>query len=326
MLRRRFLQLTGSATAATLLPLPDLLGQPPHTDRWGELLPLRPFGQIGNVTMLGLGGFHVGRMTDYEAEKTIEAAMASGVRFFDNAESYVEGEAEIKYGKFLVPKYRQEIFVMSKTKARDAATARKHLENSLTRMKTDYLDLWLLHQVDSKEDLDTRMKNGVYDVFLEAKKQGKVKHIGFSGHTNPQASNYLLDKIGDTMEANMLPVNLLDPSYRSFIHQTIPNLTKRNLGIIAMKTLAGGAFWGGGFEGHRNDADKVINYITIAEALHFAWSMPVGVLVSGPLTTEMFQEKINLAKSFSQMTESRQQELISKIAHLAGNRVEYYKI
>lgn len=326
MQRRRFLQLTGSSAVATLLPLPNLQGQKPLSDRWGELLPQRPFGLIGNVTMLGLGGFHVGRMTDYEAEKTIETAIAGGVRFFDNAESYVSGEAEIKYGKFLTPKYRDSVFVMSKTKARDAATARKHLENSLTRMKTDYLDLWLLHQVDSVEDLNNRMKNGVYDVFLEAKKEGKVKHIGFSGHTNPDASNYLMDKIGDTMQANMLPVNLLDPSYRSFIHNTIPKLTERNLGVIAMKTLAGGAFWGGGFEGHHKDTDKVINHITIAEALHFAWSLPVGVLVSGPLTAEMFQEKIDLAKSFSYMTESHQQELISKIAHLAGNRVEYYKI
>lgn len=196
MKRRQFIRITGGTLAATVLPLPLIDAQTPAiSDRWGELLPLRPFGSIGKVTMMGLGGFHVGRMSDYEAEKTIETAMAGGVRFYDNAESYVSGEAENKYGRYLTPKYRDEIFLMSKTKATDGKTARKHLELSLKRMKADFLDLWLIHQVDSAEDLDSRMKNGVYDVFLEAKRTGKVKHIGFSGHHNPDASNYLMEKL-----------------------------------------------------------------------------------------------------------------------------------
>lgn len=327
MKRRKFLQLASSGVVGATLPV-SLFSKPliGKRDKWGELLPLHDFGNTGRkVTMMGVGGFHVGRMTDTEAQKTIETAIAGGIRFFDAAESYVRGENERKYGKLLTPKYREDIFLLSKTKARDGKTAQQHLEESLSRMNTDYLDLWLMHQVDSREDFDNIRNNGMLDFFIKAKESGKVKHIGFSGHRQPEANQYVFEQTGNLMEANMLPVNLLDPSYNSFINNVIPLLVKKKAGIIAMKTLAGGAFWGGGFEGNRDMQERVIDKITVKEAIHFALSMPVDVLVTGAKDADMLQEKINLAKSFVKLKETEQEMLISKVAEMAGNTVEYYK-
>lgn len=327
MKRRKFIKVTalGAGTAYTL----PLFANPRETarDRWGELLPLHKFGNTGEkVTMLGVGGFHVGRMSDTEAERTIETAIEGGIRFFDAAESYVGGENERKYGKFLTPKYRDDIFLLSKTKARDGKKAQEHLEGSLRRMKTDYLDLWLMHQVDSAEDFDNLRNNGMFDYFIKAKESGKVKHIGFSGHKNPDANLYVLKEMGEHCEANMLPVNVTDPSYRSFIRNVLPVLKEKNNGIIAMKTLAGGAFWGGGFEGREGENLGVMDHISVKDAIHFALSMPNDVLVTGAKDAEMLQEKIDLTNSFVQLSEAEQDELIAKVADFGKNKVEYYKI
>lgn len=295
-------------------------------DRWGETLPLNELGKTRKfVTLLGAGGFHIGRMTDYEAEKTIETAIGGGIRFFDAAESYVRGENEVKYGKYLCPKYRDEIFLMTKTKARDADTALSHLEGSLTRMKTDFVDLWLIHQVDSKDDFDRLRTNRMLDVFIKAKEKGLVRHIGFSGHTSPDASRYVLQQAGGIIEANMLPVNVVDPGYNSFIREVIPELENSGKGIIGMKSLSGGAFWGGGFEGQRKLNDRVIDHISVKDAIHFSLSMPVDVLVTGAADSAMLQEKIDLAKSFVKLPADEQDKLIEKVARFSGRTVEYYK-
>ena len=327
MKRRQFIKVSTLGTAGLGISIP-LFSKAitKKSDRWGELLPLHDFGSTGRkVTMLGVGGFHVGRMTDQEAQKTIEAAIEGGIRFFDAAESYVGGENERKYGRLLTPKYREDIFLLSKTKARDGAAATKHLEGSLKRMNTDYLDLWLIHQVDTKQEFDDLRKNGMLDAFIKAKESGKVKHIGFSGHKMPTTNQYVLAEIGDIMEANMLPINVLDPSYNSFIKNVVPELLERKKGIIAMKTLAGGAFWGGGFEGRRGQSNKVMDHISVKDAFNFALSMPNDVLVTGAKDAAMLQEKINFAKNFQKMKEEEQEKLIKKVADLAGSNVEYYK-
>jgi len=327
MKRRKFIRLSAIGAGTTFsLPLFSNTFET-EKDRWGELLPSHKFGNTGRkVTMLGVGGFHVGRMSDAEAERTIETAIEGGIRFFDAAESYVGGENEVKYGKFLSPKYREDIFLLSKTKARDGKTAQEHLEGSLRRMKTDYLDLWLMHQVDSVEDFDNLRNNGMLDVFIKAKESGKVKHIGFSGHKNPDANLYVLKEMGEHCEANMLPVNVADPSYRSFIKNVLPVLRENKKGIIAMKTLAGGAFWGGGFDGNAGKDSQVMDRISVKEAIHFALSMPNDVLVTGAKDADMLQEKIDLAKSFIKLNETQQDELIAKVADYGKNKVEYYKM
>jgi predicted aldo/keto reductase-like oxidoreductase len=334
--RREFLKSLAGLTAGMMLPLsvhPYNTQKPGEKtsarleDQFGKLLPQRKFGKSGkSITMLGLGGAHIARMTDAEAEKTIDKAIEGGVRFFDNAESYGAGEGERKYGRFLSPKYREVAFIQSKTTARDGKTAQSHLEATLKRMNTDYLDLYYIHAVTSPSDVDSRLKNGVLDVLVNAKKEGKVRHIGFSGHSDYKAHLRMLE-VTDLMEACQMPINAFDPNYKSFITNVLPILTEKQIAPVAMKTLANGGFFGGTTHfNHGNNPKIVPAVLSIQEALHFSWSMPISTLVTGADHAEMLLEKIELAQTFRMMDEQQRQALVEKVANFDGRMVEYYKV
>ncbi len=319
-------QAAGNAPA-TLAGFEEVSSLAPVRDRLGELLPQRTFGKTGEtVTMLGLGGAHIARMSESEAHKTIETALAGGVRFFDNAEQYGNGLAETRYGMFLTPEYRDIAYIMTKTRATNARVARQHLEDSLRRMKTDYIDLWQIHSITSPGDVDSRLENGVLDVVLRAKEEGKIRHFGFTGHTDYRAHQRMLELKSDVMQTCQMPINAFDPNYKSFINNVLPRLVEANVAPIAMKTLANGGFFGG--TSHFNAGDKpriVPNALSVQEAIHFVWSLPVSVLVTGPDHAEMMQEKIDLAKSFKSISEEDRQALVARVADFDGSQVEYYK-
>lgn len=328
--RREFLKHLTMLTGSLMLPVSAFAG--PKRDKWGEILPLRKLGKTGEkVTMLGLGGYHVGWTTEKDAREVIETAIEGGVRFFDTAESYDKGGSEIRYGKYLVPKYRDEVFIMTKSTATDGATARKHLEGSLKRMKCDYVDLWQVYSLKTPEDVDDRVKNEVLEVFEKAKAEGKVKHIGFTGHQNPMAHERMLERTADNdiFETVQMPVNVIDSHFHSFIKNTLPVAIKRDLGVLAMKTLADGRF----FKKKRRldriqwetDDPLVPDHLSVEEALNFVWSLPVSVLITGAENRELLLEKIRLATSFSGMSEDIRHELVSRVFEKAGNQVEYYK-
>lgn len=322
--RRQFIKTIAGTGLALTLPSFRLFADD-QTDKWGTMMPLKSLGSTGKkVTILGLGGFHVGRMELNMAQETVDMAIESGIRFFDTAESYQKGGSEETYGKVLTPKYRDEIFLMTKTRARDEKTAREHLEGSLRRMKTDHLDLWLMHAVNSKDDVEKRLNNGVVDYMLKAKEEGKIKHIGFSGHTMTEAHLRLLE-ISDVPEVCMMPINVLDRGYDSYIDNVLPVLKQKKMGVIAMKTLAGGAFFGRGFDGRRESTDTVMDHVSVKDAITYALSIPNDVLVTGPKTPEMLKEKINIVNSFKKLTPDEQHTLFAKVEHLSGNEVEYYK-
>lgn len=175
-----------------MIPKMSLKGQfQNRSDRWGQLLPLRKFGQTGQaVTMLGVGGSHVGHSGEKLAQEIIETAMAGGVRFFDNAESYQDGRAERYYGKFLVPKYREEVYIMTKSTGTTKAVVQEHLEGSRKRMNLDVIDLFQIHSLKSEQDVDDRIENEVLDFVLEMQDMGVIRHIGFTGHRDYRASTY----------------------------------------------------------------------------------------------------------------------------------------
>ncbi|HSH09055.1 MAG TPA: aldo/keto reductase, partial [Oceanipulchritudo sp.] len=281
--------------------------------------------------MLGIGGYHVGWTKERDAEEVIEAALAGGIRFFDTAEGYQKGESERRYGQFLVPKYRDKIFLMTKTNSPDAATARAHLEGSLRRMKTDYLDLWQIHTVRDPADVDSRLKEGVLDVLLKAKEEGKVRYLGFTGHSNPEAHLRMLEQTRelDPFDTCQMPVNAIDPSYHSFTEQVIPELQKRNIALLAMKTLADGRFFGLKTNPERvlwrSDDPAIPARTSIRDALHFAWSLPVSVLITGAENAALVREKVDLAKTFTEMSEEARLELVRRLSDLADGKVEYYK-
>ena len=305
----------------------SLLADEPASDQLGQTLPRRLLGRTGEkVTMLGLGGFHVGSLNDRNAQALIEAAIEGGIRFFDNAQQYQSGGSEAKYGRLLTPKYREHIFLMTKTLARDASTARRDLEGSLRRLQTDHLDLWQMHSVESPADVEGRQRDGVLQVMAEAKKSGKTRYIGFSGHRTPVAHQRVL-AVTDQFDTCQMPINAADPSYHSFIKNVLPLLVEKNMGVLAMKTLADRGFFGQNrWDVRPTGVSPLIpNRISVTEAIHFVWSLPVSVLITGAESLDQVHEKIELAKSFRGMSHEERQRIIEKVADLAGNAVEYYK-
>lgn len=328
--RRGFLKSLAGATAALSLSNANAFGKEPGFDRIGEVLPKRKLGRTGEyVTMLGTGGYHVGWTTERDAQEVIEAALEGGVRFFDTAESYSKGTSEERYGKFLTPKYRDLIFLMTKSTGKDAKTVQEHLEGSLRRLKVDQIDLYQVHSITTPDDVDNRIKEGVLEVLLKAKQQGKIKYLGFTGHQNPYAHLRMLEqtKESNIFDTALMPVNILDQSYFSFTQNVIPKALERNMGILAIKSLADGRFFAKKEKVNWISEDPLIpNYFSIKEAMHFVWSLPITVLISGNENATYMREKIALARSFSKLSEEQKTTLIEKVRDIAltGN-VEYFK-
>lgn len=327
--RRMFLKSLAGATAGLSLA-GSAKASADDRDRLGEVLPKRKLGRTNQyVTMLGTGGYHVGWTTERDAQEVIEASLEGGVRFFDTAESYADGTSETRYGKYLTPKYRDLIFLMSKSTGRDAKTVKDHLEGTLRRLKTDHLDLYQVHAISTPDDVDSRIQLGVLDVLLKAKEEGKIKFLGFTGHQNPFAHARMLErtKESDIFDTVLMPVNVLDQTYFSFTQNIMPKALERNMGILAIKSLADGRFFARKEQaGWTTDDPLIPNYLSIKEAMHFVWSLPVSVLISGNENATYMREKIALARSFTKLTEEQKSVLIDKVKHIAltGN-IEYFK-
>jgi aryl-alcohol dehydrogenase-like predicted oxidoreductase len=312
--RRELLQGLALLTGATLAPWRAFgAAETAPADKLGPVLPQRTLGKTGlKVTMLTVGGSHVGRPSESVAQAVIEAAIEAGIRNFDTAQLYQNGGSEERYGKFLTPKYREHVLIFTKTMAEDAATARSHLEGSLRRMKTDYVDLWELHDLRTIDKAEVRVP-GVLDVMLKAREQGKVRHIGFTGHGSWKTHVHVLG-MTDAFETCQMPVNVADPSYESFTLNVLPILVKRNMGVLAMKTLAADGLMGGrGATGPRIIPDR----LTLHEALRYVWSLPVSTLVSGMASVEHLKANAASARSFVALSEAERQALIAKVADVA---------
>ncbi|MEX0883304.1 MAG: aldo/keto reductase, partial [Cyclobacteriaceae bacterium] len=210
--------------------------------------------------------------------------------------------------------------------AKDGKTAQAHLEGTLKRMNTDYLDLWLIHAVTSPNDVDGRIERGVLEVVRKAKESGKVRFIGFSGHSDYHAHLRMLEST-DILQACQMPINAFDPNYKSFINNVLPKLLEMKMAPMAMKTLANGGFFGGTSHFNHGGNPKIIpNSLSIEEAVHFSWSLPISVLNTGADNANMVKEKIAFAKSFKAFDETKRKQLINKVADYNGQLVEYYKV
>lgn len=331
MKRREILQ--QMAVAGTLLAPP--LANANKSDKLGPVLPMRGLGKSGvKVTCLGLGGFHVGHATNTAvAQAVIEKALETGIRFFDTAESYQNGESENRYGKYLIPRYRNDIFLMTKSTARDAATARQHLEGSLRRLNTDVIDLWQIHALDSPDDADGRLAAGILDVALKAQSEGKIRHIGFTGHASPYAHVRMTEKqeVMAACIACQMPINPVDAaSAHSFIGKTMPKLLENNIGVLAMKTLADGRFFSSkdrnGDVIWTSDNPVIPTALSVEECILFALSLPISVLITGAEIPEYIEDKVAIVKRFVALSREQRMALVEKAAAFAEEgKVEYYK-
>ncbi|MEZ5071233.1 MAG: aldo/keto reductase [Bacteroidales bacterium] len=333
--RRDFLRNMAGITAGLMLPVGVGYGWTgARRDSLGELLPLRKLGSTGEeVTMLGLGGYHVGWTTEKDAQEVIETALAGGIRFFDTAHSYVNGVSEERYGKYLVPKYRDQIFLMSKTTAPDGATLLREVELSLKRLKTDRVDLLQLHAFQSPDDVDGRIRNGVMEAVYKIKESGKARYIGFTGHQSPYALLRMMERFPEFpgFDTLQMPLSAVDfASEHSFVRKVVPRAIENNLGLLAMNTLAAGRFFGrttiAGDVIWETGTPVVPNYLSVREALYFSWSLPVSVLITGAENKDLLQEKIELARNFTRITEAERDGIFEKVVPAPDReKVEYYK-
>lgn len=294
---------------------------------WGEnangsepdKLPRRKLGRTGlEMPVLGLGGFHVGLAEkEQNARAVIDVALAEGIRFFDSAEMYQAGRSEKWLGLGLKG-IRKDVFLMTKTwspKDRSAESAKRHLEGSLDRLQTEYLDLWQVHGVTDAADTDKCFrKGGAMEYILDAKQRGLVRFVGVSGHTNPEALRRALKFYdeGWKFDAMQFPLNPIDFHQTSFQKELLPEIVRRGIAVLAMKTSAGGALV----------RQKVCS---IDECLRYALSLPVSVAIVGMETADQVRDNARIIRTSTPFTADEVDRLLEKIRPQARLELEWYK-
>ena len=316
--RREFIKISaGGVFAAGGIGVPSVFSETfsdkiEHNDKG---IPIRPLGNTGEkVSILCLGGHHVGRISnESEAVALVRHAIDNGVTFLDNAWEYHQGRSEKIVGKALKGGYREKAFVMTKIHGRSAARAQKQLEESLSRLGVDHVDLLQAHEVIYSDDPSLVFApDGMIEVLEEAKKTGKTRFVGFTGHKDPDIHLAMLNT-GYPWDTVQMPVNAFDPHYQSFIENVLPVTIDRNIGILAMKTMGDHYLLKSGVLQPR-------------EALYFAWSQPVSTVVSGMESMALLNENIRHAKNFTPLTRREQEKLLEKTASAASDgQWEKYK-
>lgn len=264
-------------------------------------MPQREFGRSGEkVSLLTLGGHHIGRIRDeQESIDLIREAIDLGVTFMDNAWEYHGGRSEERMGRALQDGYRDKTFLMTKHHGRDKKTAMKHLEDSLRRLKTDVIDLWQFHEIVYDDDPEMIFsEGGGIEAAYEAKKQGKVRYIGFTGHKDPDYFKQMLSYDYE-WDAVQMPLNALDAHFKSFRKNILPILLERKIAPLAMKTLASGNIV-------RN------NILPVNDALRYAFSLPISTVVSGMENRKFLHENVKLAKTFEPLSDEELNNLLAK--------------
>jgi len=254
-------------------------------------MPVRPLGRTGvNVSVVGLGGYHIGSAKDDgEAIRIVHSALERGVTFLDNCWDYHDGRSEKLMGQALQGGHRQKAFLMTKLDGRTKKAAADQLEQSLKRLGTDMIDLVQIHEVIRPGDPERCFAaGGCIEALLDAKKAGKLRFIGFTGHKDPSIHLAMLkaaDQHQFTFDAVQMPLNVMDAHYRSFEKMVLPVLVEKNIGVLAMKTLGAGKIL---------DAKKV----SAVECLHYAMNLPTSVVITGCESVGVLDQAVNAALTF----------------------------
>ena len=273
-------------------------------------MPLRLLGKTGEyVSVLCLGGYHIGqkKLEEPKAIKLMHAAIDGGINFFDNAWQYNDGRSEDLMGKALLGARRQKVLLMTKHLGRDPISALQQLETSLSRLRTDCIDLWQFHAIGTPGDVNAVYNSGVLEIALRAREEGKVRFVGFTGHLRPDRHVEMLD--GDfEWDTVQMPISPFDFHYESFQKKVLPLLNSKNIGSIAMKTLGGN---GGVFLKKEK--------LRAEELLGYALSMPVSSVCVGMDSMEILQANLKTAYNFSPFPDERMLELRNRCLPLAKN-------
>jgi aryl-alcohol dehydrogenase-like predicted oxidoreductase len=322
MKRREFLTVVAAAAAipsAAIAEPADLakLKRPRERVRGG--MRFRQLGRTGEeVSLIGVGGHHIDRQKEEKDNiRIIRSAIDAGINFMDNCWDYHNGLSEVRMGKALQDGYRKKVFLMTKIDGRTRQAAAQQIEQCLERLQTDVIDLLQHHEVLRMEGPDRIFaKNGAMEAVLAAKKAGKVRFTGFTGHKDPLVHLRMLEVAAQhdfRFDAVQMPLNVMDAHFRSFAHLVLPVLVREEIGVLSMKSMADGAI-------------LKSKTVTPIECLHYAMTLPTSTVITGIDNLKVLEQDLEAVKTFEPLSEKELAELLAQTATAAtGGRYERFK-
>jgi len=297
--------------------IPNFPGQYGNLSAPSFRIPKRPMGRTGlQVSILGMGGYHLGAAISQDmANDMVAKALDHGINFFDNAWEYQEGAGEERVGVALKGKRDQAILVTGVcTYGRKKDVAMRMLEDSLTRLQTDHVDVWQVHDVIYYNDPELAYQvDGVLEALTAAKQQGKVRFVGFAGHKNPSIHLDMLDR-GFRFDTVQMPINPFDPGFRSFEKSVLPVAVQKGMAVFSIKSMSG------------SGESIVRGALTPTEALSYAMSVPgVSTTVSGMNTMEVLDQNLEILRNFKPLAEEQMAALRKHGSQFNDGRYELYK-
>ena len=288
-----------------------MTGRPEHGD-----MPYRVLGRTGErVSAIGLGGWHLGlkHVDEQLALRIVRSAIDRGVTFLDNSWDYNEGQSELRVGQALRDGYRDQVFLMTKIDGRSKKEATRQLDESLRRLQTDRIDLVQHHEILRFEDPHRIFDpEGANAALIEARRAGKIRYLGFTGHKDPRIHLYMLavaDESGFNFDTVQMPLNVMDAHYRSFQKLVLPVLVQRQIGVLGMKPIANGLI-------------VKSNTVTAVECLRYALNLPTSVVITGCDSMEILDQALEVARTFRPMSEEEVRALLARTAQ-AASKGEY---
>jgi aryl-alcohol dehydrogenase-like predicted oxidoreductase len=275
-------------------------------------IPYRTLGRTGErVSAIGLGGWHLGleRVDEQLSFRIIRTAIDRGINFLDNCWDYNDGSSETRMGKALRDGYRQKVFLMTKIDGRSYAEAMRQLDQSLERLQTDCIDLVQHHEILRYDDPHRIFdEEGANRALVDARRAGKIRYIGFTGHKDPHIHLYMLDvarEHGFVFDTVQMPLNVMDAHYRSFGTLVLPGLAKQGTGVLGMKPMANGII-------------LKSNTVSPIECLHYALNLPTSVVITGVDSTEILDQACEAARTFRPLSDPELTALLSRTAKAAA--------
>lgn len=276
----------------------------------GEML-YRTLGRTGEqVSVIGLGGHHIGRPKDeQEAIRLIRTAIDRGINFMDNSWDYHNGGSEIRMGKAMQGGYRDRVFLMTKIDGRTKEAATKQIDESLKRLQTDRIDLLQHHEIIRMEDGDRIFSpGGSMEAVIAAQKAGKIRYIGFTGHKDPLVHLRMLDVAAQNnfrFDTVQMPLNVMDAHFRSFEKQVLPILVKNQIGVLGMKSMG----------------DPYIlksNTVKPIECLHYAMNLPTSTVITGFESMPILEQALEAVRTFAPMSQKQVADLLNRTRSAAA--------
>jgi len=322
--RREFVKTAGTAAGAMATEhlLSPMVRAETATGNDGMIY--RTLGRTGErVSAIGLGGYHIGKpsLAEQDSIQLVRQAIDRGITFLDNCWDYNNGDSEVRMGKALAGGYRNKVFLMTKIDGRTKAAAARQIDESLQRLQTDHVDLMQFHEVIRLEDPDRIFADGgAMEAMLDAKKAGKVRYIGFTGHKDPYVHLRMLDmarKHSFHFDAVQMPLNVMDAHFRSFTNEVLPVLTREGIAPLGMKCF-----------GDHTVLDYILanNTMKPIEALHYCLNLPISVQITGIDSPKILDQALEAARTFKPLSQSEVASLLERVrpAALEG-KYELYK-